>query len=257
MEMFADLNTWVSILTLTLLEIVLGIDNIVFISILAQRLPREKQERARVVGLTVALAGRLALLFSLSAMMALTSDLFTVFEIGISGRDLILLVGGLFLLWKASTEVFHYVEGEDPEHKATAKQVSFGAIILQILLIDIVFSLDSVITAVGMTDKLPVMIIAVVLSIGVMLIFAGRIARFIEKHPSIKLLALGFLLMIGVLLVAESFDQHISKGYVYFAMAFSLGVEVLNIQRRKRHGPPAPVELHPPALAPTPIDEPR
>jgi len=243
MEIFSDPNTYVSILTLSLLEIVLGIDNIVFISILAQRLPKEQQAKARTVGLMVALVGRLALLFSLSAIMGLTADLFVVFGFGVSGRDLILLLGGLFLLYKASTEVFHYVEGEEG-HQQEARAIGFKTVILQILLIDIVFSLDSVITAVGMTNQLPIMVIAVIISLGVMLLSAGRISDFIERHPSIKLLALGFLLMIGVLLVAEAFDQHISKGYVYFAMAFSLGVEVLNIQRRKRRGSPAPVELH-------------
>lgn len=242
--LMSDPQVWGTLFTLTLLEIVLGIDNVIFISILAGRLPAEQQNKARVMGLMLALVGRLALLASFSYIIRLTSPLFEVFGQSISGKDLVLLLGGLFLLWKSTTEVFHYVEG-DSETKIDTKPVSFGSVIFQVLLIDLVFSLDSVITAVGMTPHVVVAAIAIVIAVIIMLVFAGKIANFINQHPSVKLLALGFLIMIGALLIAEAFDQHIPKGYMYFAMTFSLVVEVINIQRRKHQGKPTPVELKP------------
>ena len=253
MDWFSWINSpeaWISLLTLTVLEIVLGIDNIVFIAILAGKLPKEQQKKARQLGLTLALGTRVLLLCALAWMVQLTKPLFsfTVFshEFGISGRDLILLVGGLFLLTKSTREIHEKLEGADGE-KTHNMVPRFSAVIVQILLLDIVFSLDSVITAVGMAKHLPVMIIAVIIAVGFMLVFGGFISRFIEQHPTIKMLALSFLLLIGVLLVAESFHKEIPKGYVYFAMAFSLGVEMLNLKLRSRQRKrEAPVSLHQP-----------
>ncbi len=223
----------VALLTLTLLEIVLGIDNIVFISILTGKLPPEQQPRAWRLGLFLAMFMRIGLLLALSWVMSLTSPLFAPFGHEISGRDLILLLGGLFLVGKATWEIHDKLEGGD-DHSPTRAAASFASVLVQIMLLDIVFSLDSVITAVGMANHLYVMVAAVVVSIGVMLLFASAIGAFVESHPTIKMLALSFLILIGVLLVADGLGQHIPKGYVYFAMAFSLGVEMLNLKLRKK-----------------------
>ena len=242
MEWMTTAEGWVALVTLTVLEIVLGIDNIVFISILASRLPKESRARARKVGLTLAMFMRIVLLLSITWVMRLTAPLFTVVGQAISGRDLILIVGGLFLLAKSTHEIHDKLEGE--EGGASARVVaSFGAIIVQILLLDIVFSLDSVITAVGMAEDVAVMILAVVIAVAVMLVSAGAISDFVERHPTVKMLALSFLLLIGVSLVAEGFDQHIPKGYIYFAMFFSVFVEMINLRVRART---PPVHLHQP-----------
>ncbi len=242
MDLLLDPNIWIAFGMLTALEIVLGIDNIIFISILVARLPPGQRDKARRLGLGFAMLSRLALLFSLSWVMGLTADLFSVVGQGISGRDLVLLLGGLFLLWKASHEIFVEVEAREtasPEAKASAEVSAAGrrlfwSVIGQIAVIDIVFSLDSVITAVGMVDHIGVMVAAVVASVGVMLVAARPIGQFVEAHPSIKVLALAFLVMVGMLLTAEAFDVHVPKGYVYAAMAFSLAVEALNIRARAR-----------------------
>jgi len=241
-DWFADPQAWIALLTLTALEIVLGIDNIIFISILAGKLPLDQQKKARTVGLGLAMLTRIALLFSISWIMRLTADLFEVFGKGISGRDLILIVGGLFLLGKSTHEIHDKLEGEEEQSGARAG-ASFMGVIIQILLLDIVFSLDSVITAVGMVDHLSIMIIAVIVAVGVMILSAGLISDFVHRHPTIKMLALSFLLLIGVMLVAEGFDQHIPKGYIYFAMAFSVLVEMLNLKLRSKS---KPVELRGP-----------
>ncbi len=251
MEWVTDPNAWVAFLTLTGLEIVLGVDNVVFISILAGKLPPEKRAKARQIGLGLAMFMRIALLLAISWVIGLTAPLFSVLKQEISGRDLILLVGGLFLLAKSTHEMHGQLEGEEG-HSSSRVAASFGAVIVQILLLDIVFSLDSVITAVGMADDIGVMIAAVVIAVGFMMLFAGRISSFVEKHPTVKMLALSFLLLIGMSLIAESFDLHIPKGYIYFAMAFSLFVEIINMKLRKRSR--EPVHLHAPytADAPTP-----
>jgi predicted tellurium resistance membrane protein TerC len=246
MDILSDPGTWiVPLLTLTLLEIVLGIDNIIFISILAGKLPKDQQKKARQTGLLLAFITRVALLFSIKWLMGLTKTLFTmpILNHDINGRDLILLVGGLFLIGKSVTEIHHKLEGEDGEANPTGKKISFSAVIVQILLLDIVFSLDSVITAVGMVDKLWVMITAVCISLGVMLVFAGAISDFVNRHPTIKMLALSFLILIGVTLVGESLGQHIPKGYIYFSMAFAFAVEMLNLRLRSAKHPVKPVEL--------------
>ena len=232
MEWLMSPEIWVAFLTLIALEIVLGIDNIISISILVARLPVEQQPRARFFGLALAMGTRILLLLSISWVMQLTDDLFSVMQQGISGRDLILFFGGLFLLWKSSMEIFHSLEGVEEAQQTGGKAAGFMSIILQIAIIDIVFSLDSVITAVGLVDQVEVMIAAIVISVGVMMLSAATISDFIEKHPSLKMLALAFLTMVGTLLVAEAFGAHVPKGYVYFAMAFSLGVEALNIRAR-------------------------
>jgi predicted tellurium resistance membrane protein TerC len=242
MEWMTTAEGWIALVTLTVLEIVLGIDNIVFISILAGKLPEDMRARARKVGLTLAMLMRIALLLSITWVMRLTAPLFTLVGQEISGRDLILIVGGLFLLAKSTHEIHDKLEGE--EGHASAKVVtSFNAVIVQILLLDIVFSLDSVITAVGMADDVAVMIVAVIVAVGVMLVSAGGISNFVERHPTVKMLALSFLLLIGVSLVAEGLDQHIPKGYIYFAMAFSVFVEMINLRVRART---RPVHLHRP-----------
>ncbi|HEX4816276.1 MAG TPA: TerC family protein [Nonomuraea sp.] len=229
----ADPQIWIGFLTLVSLEIVLGIDNIIFISILAGKLPPEQRDRARVLGLGAALVTRLLLLLGLAWVVQLTTPLFAVLGHEISGRDLILLLGGLFLLAKSVTEISHSMDGPTGDGKKAAA-ASFASVIVQIMLLDIVFSLDSVITAVGMVDELGVMIAAVVVAVLVMLFASGPISRFVDKHPSVKMLALAFLVLIGVVLVAEGFGQHIPKGYIYFAMAFSVVVELLNIRMRGR-----------------------
>src|SRR3989338_1270942 len=225
MEWLASPELWVAFLTLTALEIVLGIDNIIFISILVSRLPKHQQPKARFFGLALAMGTRILLLLSISWVMRLTADLFHVFDQGFSGRDLILLFGGLFLLWKSTAEIFHSLEGEEEVQAAGGKAYGFMGIIVQIAIIDIVFSLDSVITAVGM-------VAAIVISVIVMMLSAGTISDFIDKHPSLKILALSFLIVVGTVLVAEAFGVHVPKGYVYFAMAFSLAVEAVNIRMR-------------------------
>ncbi|WP_312911282.1 TerC family protein [Stutzerimonas nitrititolerans] len=238
MEWLSSPEIWVAFLTLTALEIVLGIDNIIFISILVARLPKEQQPKARFFGLALAMGTRILLLLSIAWVMRLTDDLFTVMDQGVSGRDLILFFGGLFLLFKSTMEIWHSVEGEEEQASGTggAVKAGFVGIILQIAVIDIVFSLDSVITAVGLVDNVQVMIAAIVIAVGVMMLSAGTISDFIEKHPTLKILALSFLIVVGTLLVAEAFGAHVPKGYVYFAMAFSLAVEALNIRMRKAMG---------------------
>jgi predicted tellurium resistance membrane protein TerC len=228
----------IAFLTLSILEIVLGIDNIIFISILTNKLPKEEQPRARFAGISLALVFRVAMLFGITWIIKLNEPLFTLFEIGFTGRDLVLLGGGMFLLAKSTSEIHHKMEGlAHPEVAQTAVKRTgkgFMAIILQIALLDIVFSFDSILTAIGMTQELGIMILAVIVSLIVMLIFAGRIADFIAKHPTLQVLALSFLILIGVMLIAEGFHQHISKGYIYFAVAFSLLVEIINLRVRKK-----------------------
>ncbi|MCC6273816.1 MAG: TerC family protein [Deltaproteobacteria bacterium] len=236
-ELFTPENL-VALLTLTSLEIVLGIDNIVFIAILTGKLPAHQQGRARSIGLLLAMGMRIVLLLGISWVMGLTKPLFEVFSHGFSGRDLILLVGGLFLIAKATYEIHDKLEGAEHAKNGTAR--SFGAVIAQILALDIIFSLDSVITAVGMAKHIEIMIAAVVIAVGVMILFAGKVSRFIERHPTFKMLALAFLLLIGVMLTVEGVGEHINKGYIYFAMAFSLFVEILNM---KLHKPGKPVQL--------------
>ena len=244
--LLSDPQAWIAFFTLTALELVLGIDNIIFISILVDKLPPVQRERARRIGLFLAMFMRVGLLLVLSWIVGLVAPLFTVFEQGISGRDLILISGGLFLVWKSTKEVHQLTEGEEGHASAKVK-ASFSAIILQIIIIDMVFSLDSIITAVGMVDEVAVMIAAVVASVGLMMLFAKAIGDFVSAHPSIKMLALSFLLVVGVVLVAEGFDTHVPKGYIYFAMAFSLGVETLNIRsRKKRQAKATPVDLNEP-----------
>ncbi|HPH68811.1 MAG TPA: TerC family protein [Kofleriaceae bacterium] len=233
MDQLANADVWISLLSLAAMEIVLGIDNIVFITILVGRVAEDKRAFARRLGIAMALGSRLGLLFTLSWIMKLTKPLFTVASHSLSGRDLILLGGGLFLIFKATMEIHHKLEGAEESGAATGMK-SVTAVVLQIAVVDIVFSLDSVITAVGMADQLWVMITAMLISVAVMLAFAGAIGSFVEKHPSIKILALSFLLLIGMMLVGESLGQHIPKGYIYFAMAFSLSVEMLNLRRNAK-----------------------
>ncbi len=236
-------EAWVALTTLTALEIVLGIDNIIFISVLVGRLPEHQRNSARIIGLSLAMISRLLLLLSLACMMRLTEPLFTVLEHEISGRDLILIGGGLFLLWKSTQEIWESLEGaEDTGADKPGAVASYGMILMQIAIIDIVFSLDSVITAVGMVEDIPVMVIAIVIAVAVMMLAAKPIGEFVDRHPSIKMLALSFLILVGVVLIGEGWDMHIPKGYIYFAMAFSVIVEMLNIHTRKKRG--KPVHLH-------------
>ena len=244
MEWLADPQIWLALVTLTALEVVLGIDNIIFISIQAGKLPVHQQEKARLVGLGLAMFIRIALLFSLTWLMGLTAPLFSVLNNDISGRDLILISGGLFLLWKSVMEIHERLEGEEHQQGARAA-TTFASVIFQILLLDIVFSLDSIITALGMANSLGVMVAAVVLAVIFMMLFSGKISAFVDRHPTIKMLALSFLMLIGVALIGDGFDMHIPKGYIYFAMAFSVIVEMLNL-RLRRAG--APVKLHNPYL---------
>ncbi len=230
MELLTNPDVWVSFLTLCALEIVLGIDNLIFISILTNKLPTHEQSKARQIGLSLALIMRVGLLFSISWVMGLTSDLFTIASFGISGRDLILLLGGLFLIYKSVKEIHEKVENAHTTEQELSKKASFQSVILQIVLIDLVFSLDSVITAVGMVDEISVMIAAVIVSMVIMLLSARSISDFVNKHPAIKVLALAFLIMIGVALIAEGLDFHIPKGYIYFSMAFAIAVEIINIR---------------------------
>ncbi|MDH4066602.1 MAG: TerC family protein [Acidobacteriota bacterium] len=242
MEALLTPDALIALVTLTVLEIVLGVDNVIFISILAGKLPADQQDRARKVGLLAAMVMRIALLFSLAWIIRLTAPWFTVFGQEISGRDLILLVGGLFLLTKATREIHDKLEGEEG-HRSARVAPSFGAVIGQIMLLDIVFSLDSVITAVGMADELAVMVLAVVIAVAIMMVSAAAISDFVNHHPTVKVLALSFLLLIGVSLVAEGFDHHIPKGYIYFAMAFSVFVEAINVRVARRRKV-EPVKLH-------------
>ena len=238
MELLTDPQAWIAFATLTALELVLGIDNIVFISILVDKLPKAQQELARRLGLFMAMFIRVGLLMVLSWIVGLTAPVFTVIGQEISGRDLILICGGLFLIWKSTGEIHQSLEGEEG-HASSAVQATFAAVIVQIMVVDMVFSLDSIITAVGMVDSLPVMIAAVIVSVGLMMLFAGAIGRFVSDHPTIKMLALSFLVVVGVVLIAEGFEYHVPKGFVYFAMAFSLSVELLNIRMRRKSAKPA------------------
>lgn len=244
MEWLADPNAWLALATLTALEIVLGVDNIIFISILCGRLPEHQRAKARNIGLMFAMLTRIGLLFTLTWLMSLTAPLFAVFAHELSGRDLILIGGGLFLLWKSVHEIHNSLEGPAEAHDgnaAVAATATFGAVIAQIAVIDIVFSLDSVITAVGMVDELSVMVVAIVIAVGVMLFAAGPIGAFVDRHPTIKMLALSFLILVGVALIGEGWEMHIPKGYIYFAMAFAVVVEMLNLRMRAKR---KPVELY-------------
>ncbi|HEY0054155.1 MAG TPA: TerC family protein [Pedobacter sp.] len=248
MELLSNPEIWISLITLTLLEIVLGIDNIIFISILSSKLPKHQQKKARKLGLALAMITRILLLLSLNWVMRLTSPLFNPGEwigvtkegllekIAISGRDLILIIGGLFLIYKSTSEIHEKLEGDEHQQEG-GKVHTFTGVIIQILILDIVFSLDSVITAVGMADEILVMIAAVIIAVGVMMVSAGGISRFVNDHPTVKMLALSFLLLIGVSLLAEGFEQHIPKGYIYFAMAFSVLVEMLNLKMKSKSKP--------------------
>jgi predicted tellurium resistance membrane protein TerC len=241
-ELLTSPEAWIALLTLAAMEIVLGIDNIVFITILAGKLPREQQMKARRLGLGAALGSRLLLLFSISWVMGLTKELFSLFGHAFSGRDLILLVGGLFLVGKATFEIHDKLEVKhEPGEGAKVAAAGFAGVIVQIMILDVVFSLDSVITAVGMARHLAIMVAAMVIAVAVMLAFAGPIGDFVDRHPTMKMLALSFLILIGVMLTAEAFGKHIEKGYIYFAMAFSFGVELLNMRLRRSS---APVALH-------------
>jgi predicted tellurium resistance membrane protein TerC len=241
LELLTDPQAWIAFATLTALELVLGIDNIIFISILVDKLPQEQRERARRLGLLGAMFMRIGLLLALAWIIGLTAPAFTLLGEEISGRDLILIGGGLFLLWKSVKEIHQLMEGVEGERSATVR-ATFGAVVGQILLVDLVFSLDSIITAVGMVRWIEVMVAAVIASVALMMLFAGPIGRFVSAHPTIKMLALAFLVVIGVVLIAAGFDHEVPKGYVYFAMAFAVAVELLNIRMRKRAA--EPVHLH-------------
>ena len=245
MDWLLDPQVWIAFLTLTVLEIVLGIDNVVFIAILVDKLPTAQQGKARLIGLLLAMLMRIALLFSLSWILGLTAPLFTIWQT-VSGRDLILLLGGLFLIAKSTYEIHHKLEGEEG-HASARVTASLASVLVQIILLDIVFSLDSVITAVGMTNRLGIMITAVIVAVVFMMVFAGAISAFVNRHPTVKILALSFLLLIGTTLIIEGLHQHISKGYIYFAMAFSVFVEMLNLRLRRQQG--APLRLHQPYVA--------
>jgi predicted tellurium resistance membrane protein TerC len=245
MELLFDPQAWIGLLTLTVLEIVLGIDNVIFISILASRLPVARQSKARRIGLALAMIMRVILLLSLTWIMGLTRPLFSVLTIDVTGRALILIAGGLFLLAKSTREIHDRLEGEE-EHGVIRAAPSLASVLLQIMLLDIVFSLDSVITAVGMVDQIGIMIAAVVIAVAVMMVFAGAVSRFVEQHPTIKMLALSFLLLIGMNLIVEGAGFHIPKGYTYFAMGFSVFVEMLNLRARRKR---VPVKLHHPQLS--------
>ena len=255
MDLLTSPEAWIALGTLTILEIVLGIDNIVFITVLADRLPREQQPKARQVGLALAMLTRILLLFTITLIMRLTAVLFTVFEHGVSGRDLILIIGGLFLLTKSTREIHDKMEGEGDEARGASQAATFGGVLIQIAILDMVFSLDSVITAVGMADDIAVMVTAVILAVGVMMISAGPVGNFVSNHPTVKMLALSFLLLIGMSLIAEGVGFHIPKGYIYFAMGFSVFVESLNLRakrarlKKRRLGAPPPAAGSPSASA--------
>jgi predicted tellurium resistance membrane protein TerC len=240
-SLLTDPGTWISLATLAVLEIVLGIDNVIFISILIQRLPVSQRDRARLVGLSLAAGLRVLLLLTISWVIGLTQPLVTLFGRDFSWRDAILILGGLFLLYKATGEIHESLEGEEPGSEPSSAGASFGEVIVQIILLDVVFSIDSVLTAVGLVDEVSIMIVAVLLAVGVMLFASGPLSAFVHAHPSVKMLALAFLLLIGVTLIADGFGVHIDKAYIYSAMGFSVFVEALNLRRRSRH----PVELRP------------
>jgi predicted tellurium resistance membrane protein TerC len=245
MDWLFNPEIWAALVTLTALEIVLGIDNIIFLSIIVSKLPAHQQDSARILGLAGAAVTRILLLFSLAWLASLTKPWFTVLGLEISGRDVVLILGGLFLFWKATTEIGEQIEGPRDEDTIKIKAVtSYLSAIVQIMLLDIVFSLDSVITAVGMTNNLPVMVTAIVIAVLTMMVFAGPLSRYVERHPTIKVLALSFLLLVGMALVGEGFDFHIPKPYLYFAMAFSVGVEMINLRVRAKHAKklPAPAD---------------
>jgi predicted tellurium resistance membrane protein TerC len=244
MELLLDPQAWIAFFTLTALELVLGIDNIIFISILVDRLPPDQREFTRRLGLGLAMFMRIALLLTLAWLVGLTEPLITVWREQISGRDLILIAGGLFLIWKATGEIHGLVEGEAHEKRERSIASSFAGVLTQIAIIDLVFSLDSIITAVGMVREIPIMVAAVIASVLLMMVFAGPIGRFVSRHPTVKMLALSFLIMVGMALVADGFDFHVPKGYIYFAMAFSVGVEMLNLRMRKK------IQIRPSALPP-------
>jgi len=242
MDWLFNPEIWAALVTLTALEIVLGIDNIIFLSIIVSKLPAHQQDSARILGLAGAAITRILLLFSLAWLASLTKPWFTVLGLEISGRDVVLILGGLFLFWKATTEIGEQIEGPRDEDTIKIKAVtSYLSAIVQIMLLDIVFSLDSVITAVGMTNNLPVMVTAIVIAVLTMMVFAGPLSRYVERHPTIKVLALSFLLLVGMALVGEGFDFHIPKPYLYFAMAFSVGVEMINLRVRAKHAKKLPV----------------
>jgi len=249
MSWLTDPNIWIALLTLSALEIVLGIDNIIFIAILSGKLPENQQARARTLGLLIAMISRIALLFSITLIMKLTKPLITILSFDISGRDIILIVGGLFLLGKSTLEIHANLEGQEShaDGKKISKNVTFSGVIIQIMLLDIVFSIDSVITAIGLVKQIGVMVAAIVIAVVVMILLAGRISAFVENHPTVKILALSFLMLIGVSLVGEGLDLHIPKGYIYFAMAFSAFVEFLNLRLTRRK--PDPVRLRNPRSA--------
>jgi predicted tellurium resistance membrane protein TerC len=229
----------ISLLTLTFLEIVLGIDNIVFISIVGSRLPKEQQKKVRIIGLTLALVGRILLLLAIEWIIGLTKPIFTINDFAFSFRDLILIVGGLFLIAKSTSEMHKKLESSEAEEKASLRKHTLSSALIQIMLLDLVFSLDSIITAVGLVDQVYIIVIAIVISMGVMLAFSKSISEFINKHPTMKLLAVAFLLMIGTVLVIEGLHVHVPKGYIYFSMAFALGIELLNMRIRKKQKPNA------------------
>ncbi len=243
MEWLTSPEAWIALLTLTVMEIVLGIDNVVFISVLVQRLPDDQRDRARTIGLVLAMGMRILLLLSITWIVGLTQPVVTIADHPVSVRDLILIGGGLFLIWKATTEIHEALEG-DEGHTVSGPAASMGSVLVQIVILDIVFSLDSVLTAVGMANDVAIMIIAVVLAVGVMLFASGPISRFVHEHPTVKMLALSFLLLIGVTLIADGVGFHVPKGYVYVAMGFSVFVEMLNLVARKRSRG-TPVDLHP------------
>lgn len=245
MQMLADPQSLAALVTLTALEIVLGIDNIIFISILAGKLPQHQRNKARIMGLGLAMFTRIGLLFSLTWLMGLTAPLFEILAHTISGRDLILISGGLFLLGKSTLEIHEKLEGEEGRSSARAA-ASFGGILVQIMFLDIVFSLDSIITAIGMARQLAIMAAAVIIAVGFMMLFSGAVSAFVERHPTIKILALSFLILIGVAIIGDGLGMHIPKGYIYFAMAFSVGVEMLNLRLRRKEG--RPVKLHQPYM---------
>ncbi len=242
MEIFLQTDTWISLLTLTFLEIVLGVDNIIFISIVSNKLPESQQARARNLGLTLALFFRIGLLLGISYIIKFTAPLFTIMENDFSGRDLILFFGGLFLLTKSTLEIHHKMEGEPEEIKANSSN-KIGAVLAQIVFLDIIFSFDSILTAVGLVEHVSIMIIAVIISLGVMMTFAGRISKFINKHPTLQVLALSFLILIGFMLVLEGFHFEVPKGYIYFAVFFSLAVEIINLRMKGKSN--KPVKLKP------------
>lgn len=245
MEWLSEPQTWIAFLTLVALELVLGVDNVIFISILAGKLPHHQQSKARKTGIGLAVISRILLLFSLSWIIGLTDPIFTIANFHVSGRDLILLIGGLFLMGKATNEIHQKLEGVEG-HSSSKVKATFGSVILQVMLLDVVFSLDSVITAVGMVDHLPVMIAAVIVAAGGMILSADVISSFVDGHPTVKMLALSFLLLIGFTLIVESLHQHIPKGYIYFAMGFSVFVEMLNLRLRKSER--EPIKLHQPYI---------